>query len=266
MTAINPAKLKIQCAGLSEYYAEPARFVSGLHDLLAFYSARIRQTSLSRTPLTLQTYQVPAPVLRALKIELEEYLNSDPNQGLKLVENLWQEEWVEFRQLSIILLGNLPTTKPEALLDHIQYWIKSCTAEDIRNLIMTQGLGRLREEKLKQVLDFFKDLIQNGKKSNTQAALFGLLPVVENPAFDNLPVIYNLLAEILLVEETGLVKEITTLLSSLQDRSEQETTYFLVRQLSAAAKPRIFRVVRQVIPKFRAENQAVLKDALRNYS
>ena len=266
MTAINPAKLKIQCAGLSEYYAEPARFVAGLHDLLTFYAARIRQTSLSRTPLSLQAYQVPAPVLRALKIELEEYLNNDPNQGLKLVEVLWQEEWVEFRQLSIILFGNLPTTKPAPLLDHIQSWINSCTAEDIRRLIMTQGLGRLRKEKPKQVLNFFKELIKSGKKSSTQAALFGLLPVVENPGFDNLPVIYSLLAEILLVKETGLVKEIATLLSSLQDRSEQETTYFLVRQLNTAAKPRIFRVVRQVIPKFKVENQAVLKDALRNYS
>ena len=70
MTAINPARLKIQCAELVEFFRDLPRFISELHDLLAFYGARIRQPSLSQSPLTLQTYQVPAPVLRDLVLEL----------------------------------------------------------------------------------------------------------------------------------------------------------------------------------------------------
>ena len=133
MTAINPARLKIQCAELSENYSNPAKFIPGLHDLLGFYAARIRQTSLSRIPLTLQAYQVPAPVLRALVIELENYLEEDPSLGLKLIDTLWKEEWVEFRQLAIICLGDLPPFDPEQILDRIKFWLKSCKLNSPRS-------------------------------------------------------------------------------------------------------------------------------------
>jgi len=266
MTAINPTRLKIQCAELSGNYSSPAKFISELHDLLGFYAARIRQTDLSRTPLTLQAYQVPAPVLRALVNELEDYLTEKPSLGLKLIDALWKEEWVEFRQLAIICLGDLPPFDPEQILDRVKSWLDNCTAEDIRRRIMTRGLTSLVEENPKIIFRFIGDLISSGTKSNHQAALFGLLAFGENPDFDNLPVIYGLLAKILQNEETGLIKEITALLKVLQKQSEQETAYFLERQLSAAAKPRIFRVIRQVLPGFNQENRSMLKTTLGNYS
>jgi len=266
MTSINPARLKIQCAELSENHSNPAKFIPGLHDLLGFYAARIRQTSLSRTPLTLQAYQVPAPVLRALVIELEEYLEGHPSIGLKLIDALWKEEWVEFRQLAIICLGDLPPFDPEQILDRIKFWLKSCTAEDIRRRIMTRGLNHLIEEKPKIIFNFIGDLISSGSKMNHQAALFGLQVFGENPDFDNLPVVYKHLAEILQNEDAGLMKEITALLKALQQRSEQETAFFLERQLAAAANPRIFRVTRQVMGQFNTDNQALLRKTLDNYS
>ena len=266
MTAINPARLKIQCAELSENYSSPAKFISGLHDLLGFYAARIRQTDLSRTPLTLQAYQVPAPVLRALVNELEEYLAEKPSLGLKLIDALWKEDWVEFRQLAIICLGDLPPFDPEQILNRVKSWLDDCTAEDIRRRIMTRGLIHLAEENSKAIFRFIGDLISSGTKLNQQAALFGLLAFGENPDFDNLPVIFGLLAEILQNEESVLIKEITALLKVLQKQSEQETAYFLERQLSTAAKPRIFRITRQVLPEFNPENRSMLKITLGNYS
>ena len=78
MNAINPARLKIQSARLAESFQNPEQFIAGLHELLIFYAARIRQTTLSRTPLELQAYQVPAPVLRALELELSDQVNNCP--------------------------------------------------------------------------------------------------------------------------------------------------------------------------------------------
>jgi hypothetical protein len=266
MTAINPARLKIQCAALSEYYSNPAKFIPGLHDLLGFYAGRIRQTSLAHSPLSLQTYQVPAPVLRELVSELEGSLKDNPGLGLKLIDALWEEEWVEFRQLAIICLGDMPPFNPQQILERIKSWLESCTTEDIRLMIMTRGLIHLAEEKPKIIFNFIQDLISSGSKINHQAALFGLITFGNDPDFDNLPLIYNLLAEILQNEETGLIKEITSLLKVLQKRSEQETAYFLERQLAAAAKPRIFRVTRQVMRLFNSDNRVMLRKALENFT
>lgn len=265
MTAINPARLKIQCAELTENYSNPGKFIPDLHDLLGFYAARIRQTSLSNLPLTLQSYQVPAPVLRALMIEMQEYLKEDPALGLKLIDALWVEEWVEFRQLAIICLGELPPFNPEQILDRIKSWLANCTAEDIRREIMTRGLVQLVEKKPQFVIDFIRNLTSSGTKMDHQAALFGLIAFGENPDFDNLPVIFGLLADILRSEETGLVKEINALLKCLQKRSEQETAYFLKHQLGTGFKPRIFRITRQVMGKFNTQNKSMLREALEHF-
>ncbi len=265
MTAINPAKLKIQAAELVGSYQEPDRFVSGLHELLGFYSARIRQTSLARTPLALQTYQVPAPVIRALEIELSESVSSYPDQAITLADTLWHVDWVEFRQMGVILIGSLPGSRSKTILKMVKNWLKNCPTDDLRRQIMIRGLKKLSTEKPGQVLDLVRTLASSEIKTDQQAALIGLTSFVETSDFGNLPVIFKILREILLFEEPANQKEITALLRSLQKRSDQETASFLIRQLSTAAKPRIFRVIRQTLKYFNPESQAQLLESLSNF-
>lgn len=266
MTAINPARLKIQCAELVESFRDLPRFISDLHDLLTFYGARIRQTRLSQNPFNLQTYQVPAPVLRALVLELRELIDKNPEQGLLLVDALWQEEWLEIRQLGVRLLGYLPTSASERILERIRIWINKNTPEDLKRQIMTSALARLVNEKPSYVLDFLKSMAANDALADRQSALFGLVPIAEDPDFDNLPIIFNILRDILLVDETVFTKEISALIHPLQKKSDHETAYFLVRQMPLASKPRIFRVIRQVLPLFSEESQQLLRENLSNYN
>ena len=265
MTAINPARLRIQCVKLADSYHNPTKFISGLHDLLGFYSSRIRRTALSRTPLTLQTYQVAPPVLRALEGELDELLNTEPSQGLLLVDALWEEEWLEFRQLAVIMLGNIPPINPEPIFKRIRYWLHRSTSEAIRSLLPTRAVKRLKVEKPDLVLSFYQDLLSNPIKENCQAVLLGLIQFGQDQEFLNLPIIFSLLGDILLVEEKGLIKEIQTLMRLLIERSEQEASFFLVQQLSTASKPRITRVARGLLPMFSEDNQKELKDALQSF-
>ena len=266
MTAINPARLKIQCADLVKSFSNPDAFITGLHDLFGFYASRVRHTGLKRIPLTLQTYQIPLPVFRALETELDLDLNTHPSQGLLLIDALWEEEWLEFRQLAVIMLGNLPPINTDPILKRIKTWLSTSTSEIVRSFIPTRGILRLTSENPELVLDFFTNLLKDPNKRNCQTVLFGLLQFGSDQKFYNLPIIYSLLGKILLVEEKGLVKESQDLLTHLIYRSEQETLYFLVQQLSSASKPRILRLVRAVLPKFSAENQAILRESIQNYS
>jgi hypothetical protein len=266
MTAINPARLKIQCAKLADSYQDPTKFIPGLHDLLGFYASRIRRTALNRTPLTLQTYQVAPPVLRALEGELDHLLNTQPSHGLLLVDALWEEEWLEFRQLAVTLLGNIPPINPDPIFGRIRSWLTTSTSESIRSLLPTRTIKRLSAEKPDLVLSFFKDLLSDPTKGNCQAVLYGIIQFGEDHEFLNLPILFSLLGGILIVEEKGLIKEIQRLLELLINRSEQETQYFLEQQLSTASKPRITRVVRGVLPLFSEENQRTLRETLKSFA
>jgi len=266
MTAINPARLKIQSARLAESFQTPEQFVDGLHELLIYYSARIRQTTLSRTPLELQAYQVPSPVLKALELELSEQINNLPTENLSLVDLLWEEDWLEFRQLAMNLLGLVPTSYSQDILDRIRIWIRESPTEDLRRQLMIRGLERMLVEEQQQVMNLLKILATSTDIKDRQGALFGLLPFSEDPEYVNLPEIFKVLSDILLTETPALIKEITAIIRSLRRRSDQETANFLIRQLAIASKPRIFKVIRQVMGDFSEDSQSLLRDGLENYS
>ena len=127
-------------------------------------------------------------------------------------------------------------------------------------------MKRLKIEKPDLVLSFYQDLLSNPIKENCQAVLLGLIQFGQDQQFLNLPVLFSLLGDILLVEETGLVKEIQTLLKLLIERSEQEASFFLEGQLSTASKPRITRVVRGLLPLFSSDNQEAIKETLQSFN
>ncbi len=266
MTAINPARLKIQCVELSELYSDPEQFIRGLHELFDFYAIRVRKSGIARNPLLLQSYQVSPPVMRALELELIDPLNTQPSQGLILIDALWEQEWVETRTLAVSLLGSIPPINPASIYKRIKSWISSCKSDVIRSILTTRGVTRLSIENPELVLNFFHELLSPPTKGNCQAVLFGLVPFAGDQNFDNLPRLYQLLDSILLVEEKGLIKEILILLKTLIKRSEQESLYFLERQLYTASKPRIFRVTRQILPSFSTQDQASLKETLKNFT
>ena len=262
MTAINPARLKMQTAELGEIIGRPDQFISRLHELMVYYSARIRQTSLSKTPLKLQAYQVPEPVVQSLESEITEQLEEDPEAGYPLADALWVEFWVEFRQLAIYILGRLPVDEPVRILSRIQAWLNQCTSDDIRRLIMTEGMSRLANEKPGSCIGLIEDLISSGTRRDHQAALFGLGLFADDQTYTNLPVLFRYMSKILQVEEDGLTKEINALLQILVKRSEQETTYFLIKQLATAYKPRILRLSRQLMNNLSQDNQNLLREKL----
>ncbi|MEE8356467.1 MAG: DNA alkylation repair protein [Anaerolineales bacterium] len=266
MTAINPARLRIQSVELSEKYSDPDAFVLKLHDILDFYAVRVRKNKITRTPLLLHSHQVAPPVLRAIEAELKDPLNTQPSQGILLIDALWKEEWVETHTLAISLLGELPPINPDSIFKRIKSWLSDSKSDTIRILLPTRGLSRLVEEKPALVLEFFQELLNSPSKNNCQAVLFGIIPFAEGEDFENLPLLYKFLDWILLVDEKGLIKETLEVLKILIQRSEQESLYFLKKQLSTASKPRILRVIRQILPSFSTENQAILREVLNRYS
>jgi hypothetical protein len=265
MTAINPAKLKLKTAELGELILQPEKFILQLHELLSFYGSRIRQTSLSKTSLKLQTYQAPDPVIQAVRSELMERLQEDPDVGFLLVDALWKEHWVEFRRLAIHILGILPVGEPDRIIRRLQEWLATCPSEDIRRLIMTEGMRGLAMEKTQQSLKFIEHLVSSESKETRQAALFGLESFAADPSYLNLPLLFRYISKILAADESGLVKEISSLLRVLASRSEQETTYFLLAQLGPSQESDLARVIRKVMKDLSQENQELIRKKIETY-
>lgn len=265
MPAINPARLKNQCVETASSFTDPPTFLRKLHALMNFYADRVFRPGESGAPPPLiRSYQVPTPILKNLTRELSPYIAEFPEQSLELADLLWEEKWLETRQLAAMILQEIHLDSPQAILDRVRQWADHCGEEILLEEIFNRGLARVRDEQPRLVLTLAAELLDSGEKHLARGALYALPPLLREEHFEDLPAVFNMLSSFLLTPSRDLVPEIVGVVQSLTGRSEVESVYFLLEELKTAAQPRITRVVRRSLAFFSPENEQRLARALRD--
>lgn len=264
MTAINPAQLVIRCADAAELYPDPDQFAPNLHQLLDTYANRIRGTSGFKSRSKLASYQVPPQVISTLLNQLRPYLQESPSQGIALADALWDEEWLEFRLLAASIVGRVSILDSQPISERLIRWVSSSESDEIRSDIIRRICQSQLKENPRSLSSILDQLLTNPGNRETEAAIAILQMLVDDRKFVNFPQIYHYLDLILSPQKETFQVELRLLLQTLAQRSEQETFPFLQRQIQSAGKPRILRLVRDLLPEFTSEHQAILKNSLRD--
>jgi hypothetical protein len=263
MPAIQPARMKIQVASLSEKTRQPEAFVRALHDLLDFYADRTYRPGQSgEPPPLLATYKPPAPVLRQIERETANFATSDPQAALVLIDALWAEPYIEFRLLAIILLGQIPPNPPEPVLERVQTWILSVPEDRLVDAIMNHGLSRLRKDFPTIYFQMIETWLKEEEVYSRRIGLRAIMSWLKDPKFENFPVIFQLLTPMIRLPPPSLRIDLVEVLHSLARRIPHETSYIL-RQNMSDDRPDTAWIVRQVMGDFPSEIQNGLRAALR---
>lgn len=264
MPAIQPARLKQQARRLTEKYTDPVAYVRGLHSLLDFYSDRARRPGKSGLPGPLiQAYNVRPPVLRALVQELLAAARDDRDSILNLCDALWAEPYLEFRYLSAMLLGQIAPSPSEAITGRLQSWITTDLELHLVETLLTTGVERLHREQPRAQLDLIAGWLGSLRPFHQQLALRALLPLIQNPEFENLPVFFRMIQPLCHAVPAGLRPDLLDVIAALARRSPQETAYFLRQSLGYPDAPDTPWLIRQSLIEFSPELQAGLRSALR---
>lgn len=233
MPAIQLARLRIQSSNLAKSFADPPVFVGGLHDLLDFYSDRTRRPGQAGEPAPLLfAYHTPAQVIRQVLKELSLYTPDNSQIGLALCDALWAEPYFEFRLLAASLLGIIKPGSPKSHLERIDKWITPQTEDRLMNIMVEDGLGDLRhsypEEYLKQV----EIWLQSKELYRKKLGLRALISLVKTHDFENLPVLYRILAPQLRAAPTKLKPFLLDTIKALAQRFPNEAAFFLRQNLA----------------------------------
>lgn len=264
MPAIRPALLKQQAALVADHFADPAAFVRSLGHLLELYADRVQRPGMAGTPRPLlPAYHVRPPVLRQVLKELTQRAEVNPDQGLAICDLLWEQPYLECRQLAIQLLGQIPTANETAIIDRIKKWLPTTPETTLVELLLSQGFTRLRQEKPLVVIDQVDTWLVQKHLKMQQTGLRALLPMVKDARFENLPVFFRLLQPLLGVIPTDLRPDLLTVLEALARRSPQETALFLRQSLHLPNHPDLPWLIRQLLPGFPTEIGNNLRSALR---
>jgi hypothetical protein len=262
--AIQPARLRHQAALLAEQFSDPPAYIRSLHYVLDFYSDRARRPGKTGKPGPLLTaYNVRPPVLRMLLQELIPQAEQDVAGGLALCDALWAEPYLECRLLAGMLLGQIPLQPPEAITDRLQGWITTNLEFFLIEALLSNGVERLHRQQPQVLIHMIEGWLHSTKTFHQQLGLRALLPLIRDPAFENLPVFFRLIQQLCQAAPAALRPDLLDVLAALARRSPQETAYFLRQTLIFPDSPDTPWLIRQSLSQFPPEMQSSLRQAMR---
>jgi hypothetical protein len=264
MPAIHPARLKQQAALLADAFDQPESFVRALLHVLDFYADRAHRPGLSGEPSPLmRAFRVRAPVLRQILLELAPRLQADPEAALELCDALWKQPNLECRQLAAGVLGKLPPAAGDPVIERIRLWCEPGIEGQLVDLLLDEGLSRLRQESPQQLIDLYAGWLGSENIHWNRLGLRGLGAFSGEPKFHNLPVFFRLIQPYCRKAPPRLRTDLLDLLRSLIRRSPRETAFFLRQNLSAPDNPDTAWLIRQILPDLPADVQEAMRAGLR---
>jgi hypothetical protein len=259
MPAIQIARLKLQTGQLREMFSQPEIFLRSLRHIMEFYADRTRRPGQSGSPSPLiEAYNVPAPVIRQILLELKPLVIENPSEAVTLMDVLWDQDILEFKILAANLLGVLPADPSALVINRLLRWIESAEDRIIRSLL-DQGLANLREYAPHRFLRLVQSWIESSDWREQQYGLLALLPLIKEERFEDLPLLFRFLTPLVRSSVPVLRPHVVSVVGALARRSPSETAYFLKQNLVFSDTPWL---ARQVLKEFPPAQQEGLRSAL----
>jgi hypothetical protein len=264
MPAIQPARLKLQVASLVAQYDQPSVFVRELHHLLDFYSDHTQRHGQAGLPSSLlDSYNTPAPVMRQVWHEVSRLIKPHPNQLLHLCDALWAEPNYDMQLLATRILGGLPTSPPEPVLERLQAWVGPGIDHRLLDSLLEYGVVRFQLEAPDKLLGLISAWLASSTQVERQAGLHALLPMIKSAGDSTLPTIFRLITPYLRIAPPRLRPDILPVVSALARITPPETAYLLRQNLSVPDNPDTAWIIRQVMEEFPEEMKAGLRQAMK---
>lgn len=265
MPAIQPARLKVQAAELVQNVPDAEKFCRAFHAYLDYYADRTyRPGIVGEPPPLLRAYHVPLQVVRAVVKELAEYAADKRDESLALADMLWSEPYLEFRLLAASLIGQVSPNPPDSIFGRIDSWTGPGTEVRLINALIISGLERLRLEQSDRYIENIETWLKSKHKFENQLGLKAIPPLLDTPGFEDFPLIFRVLDQVMRSAQPSLRPEVLAVIESLALHSPMETMYFLHQTaLSGTGNPNLTWYVRHSMKFFPSDSQMYLQEALR---
>lgn len=263
MPAIDLARLKKQTAQLADLFDQPAAFIRELREILESYVNRTLRTRGAVAPSsTLPTYRSPSVILRRIESELSPLAAKNADQALELADELWDVGYLETHLLAAFLLGHI-SPKEDRLLARLTVWTQKVRDTSVRTSLLTHSLARLRKETPEQFLSLVTEWLYPHRQQFWSNGLQALLPLIENPTFENLPPIFNIIKPVIEAAPTNLQNDIQNIIIALYQDAPTETSYFLKNLIKKSENPQTKVLLRRILPTLPAPLQEKLQKELK---
>lgn len=267
MPAAELSRLRVQINALISLFDDPDAFRRDLRDLLELYSNRAYRAGEAIKPQPLlPSYRVPPLVIRQLEQELGKTCQEQPEKALNVVSAIWQDPNLEPRLLATKLLGAIPPSQAEAVIRMMMAWAQPNENFRILDALFQDGTAGLRKSAPDLLINMIEAWISSPRSEMQSIGIRALIPLIQEPGFDNLPPIFRMLSPLVQTTPPALNADLQAVMEILSMRSPTESAFFLRQALSLSTGQATARLVRRCMPYFTPEQQASLRSALQTAS
>lgn len=263
MPAIDLSRLKTQVARLGDHFNDQAGFLLELHELLDYYTNRTKRSSQVARRIGLPTYNTPIPVIRQIELELAPLANRYPVQGVLLAKELWNNGSLEYRLLAARLTGMLPPVDALPLLTQLPDWLSQITDRILHRALLTDCLARLRYENPSAFYILLEEWLKSPRSSLQIWGLQALLPLLVDPDFQNLPIIFRIIRPAILRVSPNSQIDVQAVVCAIEHISLTETIFYFHDLILSKPPSTFIPILRRMLPVFSSELQTAIRSTLR---
>ena len=264
MPAVNPTQLRFQLDELMGFFNDPADFHRELSDLFSRYANLALRFGEEIPPKPfINMYHLPFPVIRQLRLDLKQAINIDPQSAKALVDELWQDPYLEVKETAIFIFGQIPYSDPTPILEQVNAWLDSEIEIVLKEEILSMGTHTLQTRFQNDWEDLLKSLLAKKSEKPIYLGLYGLTEGLKNPDFKNFPIAFRLISDFVLEPQAAYRGALIDLIKVLANRSPVETAYFLRQTLSLSQSPELPRLIKQCLAFFPDDIQENLSSIVR---
>ncbi|MEN4013638.1 MAG: DNA alkylation repair protein [Chloroflexota bacterium] len=264
MPAVSLSRLRSQIYLLNWQYTRPLEFTASLRKLLEQYAdLTYRPADISREAVSFrESYHVPPVVMTQLELALSRLASETAPPGLALAETLWRETRVEPRLLALHLLGSLPLELHSEVTKRIDQWAREETDKQLLAALFEKATRDLRRCSAQVWLNKVREWLSAPSALEQKIGLLALIPLIEDRAFENLPVIFNACTPLFQSHPKALQSELRAVLVCLGRRSPTEVIYYIRQLIGSGASEDLLRLIRRSLPDLPVELQSRLRPML----
>lgn len=257
MTAVDPQRLAREIDALGADLEDPKALRGRVIALLDIYADRTRRTGPGASPeRTPWSFDVPAPILRSLKLFFRERLTPKPELVWEIINELWRAGYRETQLLaSEILMSSTDLKVPEWVEENIVRSVDNATLATLAR----SGISGWRKANVTDFINVISQWLHSESALIRVFSLYSLGAAVKDSTFEDLPAVYSMLRAFTQPTRGESRRALLEVVRALAKRSPAETTHFLLERLrrGGAQAERLARSVLEILPK--AQKSAIQK-------
>jgi len=261
MPAVRWETLRQEAQALAASTGQPEAFLAQWETLLKRYADRTRRRGQGVSPLRIPAYHLAPAVLATVWQGLRLHLESRPDLVFPLADALWARPDLESRLLAARLLGMAPLTSPDKVLHRLQDWLAHAPDPTLIRALLQHATLRLTTEMPQAYLNALAKAL--ALPETTPLALQMLVPLLQNPTFENLPTVLRHLTPLLTPPNKAWHPELAAVLQAMVQRWPEEAAPYLRGLWQSTPSDSLAWLIRRILPLLPTAHATTLRALLR---